>query len=125
LLAARAFGHIDSKPAPPHNRIIMSKCPSCGQQIATPSMFNLQGWAEFTCPQCHARLEAKAPRSTMLAAVMPIFFVLGRQGRVFEGIALAFVFATFTAFIVEAMRPQLRFKKPLPEPEIRLNLAAE
>ena len=88
-------------------------------------MFNLQGWAEFTCPQCHARLEAKAPRSTMLGAIMPIFFVLGRQGRVFEGIAIAFMLGTLTAFILEAMRPQLRFKKALPEPEIRLNLAGE
>ena len=88
-------------------------------------MFNLQAWAEFVCPQCQARLEAKAPRSTMLGAVMPIFFVLGRQGRVFEGVAIAFVFAALTAFMIEAMRPQLRFKKPLPEPEIRLNLAGQ
>jgi len=88
-------------------------------------MFNLQGWAEFTCPQCRARLEAKAPRATVMGAVMPIFFVLGRQGRIFEGIAIALVAATLAAFIIEAMRPQLRFKKPLPQPEIRLNLAGE
>ncbi|HWC15422.1 MAG TPA: hypothetical protein VG498_00315 [Terriglobales bacterium] len=103
----------------------MSKCPSCGQQIATPSMLSLRGWAEFVCPQCRARLEAKTPRSTMLGILMPIFFFLGREGRIFEITAVAFMVATFTCFIIEAWRPQLRFKKPLPEPEIRLNLVGE
>lgn len=88
-------------------------------------MFNLQGWAEFVCPHCRTRLEAKAPRSTMLATGMPLLFLLGREGRIFELIAVVFVLATLTAFIVEAMHPQLRFKKPLPEPAIRLNISGE
>jgi len=98
-------------------------CPSCSLNIATPSMFNLPGWAEFVCPHCRARLEAKAPRSTMLAAMMPLLFGLGREGRIFEVIALVFTVVVFTIFLIEAMHPQLRFKKPLPEPAVRLNLA--
>jgi len=86
-------------------------------------MFNLQAWAEFVCPHCRARLEAKAPRSTMLAAMMTLLFGLGREGRTFEVIAVVFAVAAFTIFLIEAMHPQLRFKKPLPEPAVRLNIA--
>jgi hypothetical protein len=86
-------------------------------------MFNLQGWAEFVCPHCKARLEAKAPRSTMLAVMMTFLFGLGREGRIFEVVAVVFAVLFFTIFLIEAMHPQLRFKKPLPEPAIRLNIA--
>ena len=88
-------------------------------------MFNLAGWAEFVCPHCRARLEAKPPRSTMLAAIMPLVFGLGLAGRLFEVIAIIFAIGIFTAFVIEAIHPQLRFKKPLPEPTIRLNIVGE
>jgi len=88
-------------------------------------MFNLPGWAEFVCPDCGARLEAKAPRSAMLASMMPFLFLLGRYGRTLEVIAIMFALAAFTVFLLEAMHPQLRFKKPLPKPAIRLNIAGQ
>jgi len=85
-------------------------------------MFNLQAWAEFVCPHCRARLEAKAPRSTPFAVLMTLLFGLGRQGHIFEVIAVAFMVVFFAMFITEAMHAQLRLKKPLPEPAIRLNI---
>ena len=88
-------------------------------------MFNLQGWAEFACPHCRARLEAKPPRSGMLAVMMPLLFGLGREGRIFEVVAIVFAIGVFTVFLMEAAHPQLRFKKPLPEPAIRLNIAED
>ena len=119
------FRYIDMPEPAQQNPCWMSKCPSCAQTIATPSMFNLQGWAEFVCPHCRARLEARPPRSTMLAATMPFVFGLGLAGRVFEAVAVIFAIGTFTAFLLEATHPQLRFKKPLPVPAIRLNIAGE
>jgi hypothetical protein len=61
----------------------------------------------------------------MLAATMPFVFGLGRAGRVFEVVAILFAVGVFAGFIIEAMHPQLRFKKPLPAPGIRLNIAGE
>lgn len=88
-------------------------------------MFNLQAWAEFTCPNCRARLEAKPPRSTPLVVPMACLFVLARQGHVFEVIAVAFAALTFVLFMLESAHPQLRAKKPLPQPHIRLNIAGD
>lgn len=101
----------------------MSICHNCGREIATPSMFNLQAWAEFVCPHCGARLEAKPPRSTMLGVLIPFAALLGHQGRAFEVVAVIVMVAVFVVFLRQASRPQLRFKKPLPEPGIRLNIA--
>ena len=101
----------------------MSKCPTCRQEIATPGMFNLLGWAEFACPHCRSRLEAKAPSSTSLAVMMTLLFGLGRESRIFEVIAVVFVVVVFALFLIEAMHPRLRLKKPLPAPAIRLNIA--
>jgi len=86
-------------------------------------MFNLQGWAEFVCPHCGARLEAKTPRSTMLAVMMSFLFGLGLEGRIFEVVVIVFAITVFTVFLIEAAHPRLRFKKPLPKPQIRLNIA--
>lgn len=61
----------------------------------------------------------------MLAVMMPLLFGLGREGRIFALIGILCVVAFFAVFLVEAVHPRLRFKKPLPEPSIRLNIAAE
>jgi hypothetical protein len=88
-------------------------------------MFNLQAWAEFVCPHCDARLEAKAPRVTVFAVMMPLLSLLGHRGRIFEIIAIVFMVAFFVLFLMQASQPQLRFKKPLPKPAIRLNIAGD
>ena len=103
--------------------IAMSACPSCGKKIATPSMFNLPGWAEFVCPHCGARLEAKTPRSTMLAVMMSFLFFFGLVPRILEVVVIVFAITVFTVFLLEATHPQLRFKKPRTKPQIRLNIA--
>lgn len=59
----------------------------------------------------------------MLGVMMPLLFGLGREGRIFEVVAIVFAIGVFTVFLMEAAHPQLRFKKPLPAAEIRLNLA--
>ena len=84
---------------------------------------NLDAWSHLACTQCKARLEMKPPRSFALAPLVAPLFVLARQGRVFEVIAFVFMFATLFLLLLESLRPKVRLrKKPLPKPEIRLNL---
>ena len=65
----------------------------------------------------------KPPRSGVLGPVMVSLFVLARWSYAFEVIAFAFMFLTISLLLLECIRPgvQLR-KKPLPKPEIRLNI---
>ena len=50
-------------------------------------------------------------------------FVLARQHRSFEMIAFAFLFGMIIFLVFESFHPQLRLrKKPLPKPEVRLNI---
>jgi hypothetical protein len=54
---------------------------------------------------------------------MAPLFVLARRGRVFEVIALVFMFATIFLLLLESLRPKVQLrKKPLPKPTIRLNI---
>ena len=101
----------------------MAKCPACGYDVRTPFFCNLDGWSHLACPQCKARLEMKPPRSFVLGPLMAPLFVLARQGRVFEIIAFVFMFVTIFLILLESLHPKLRLRtKPLPKPEIRLNL---
>jgi hypothetical protein len=101
----------------------MAPCPACKHDVAAPFFLNLDAWRNLVCPRCKARLEMKPPRSFVLAPLMAPLFVLARQGRVFEVIAFAFMFATIFLVLLESARPRLQLrKKPLPEPAIRLNL---
>ena len=101
----------------------MAKCPACSHDVRTPFFYNLDGWSHLACPQCKTRLEMIPPRSFLLGPLIAPLFVLARQGRVFEIIAYAFTFVTFALILVESFRPKVRLRtKPLPEPEIRLNL---
>ena len=101
----------------------MAKCPACGHDVRTPFFCNLDGWSRLACPQCKARLEMKPPRSFVLGPLMAPLFVLARQGRVFEIIAFVFSFITIFLIFLEILHPKLRLRtKPLPKPEVRLNL---
>jgi hypothetical protein len=65
----------------------------------------------------------KPPRSFVLGPLIAPLFVLARQGRVFEIIAFVFMFVTIFLILLESLHPKLRLRtKPLPKPEIRLNL---
>jgi hypothetical protein len=101
----------------------MAKCPACSHDVRTPFFCNLDGWSHLACSQCQARLEMIPPRSFLLGPLMAPLFVLARQGRAFEIIAYAFMFVTFALILLESLRPKVRLRtKPLPKPEIRLNL---
>jgi hypothetical protein len=101
----------------------MATCPACDHEVATPSFLNLDGWRHLVCPHCKARLELKPPRSFVLAPLMGSLFVLARQGRVFEVLAFAFMFATIFLVLLESVRPKVQLRKrPLPKPTIRLNI---
>jgi hypothetical protein len=101
----------------------MAKCPACGYDVRTPFFCNLDGWSHLACRQCKARLEMKPPRSFVLGPLMAPLFVLAREGRVFEIIAFVFMFVTIFLILLESLHPKLRLRtKPLPKPEIRLNL---
>jgi uncharacterized paraquat-inducible protein A len=101
----------------------MAKCPACDHGVRTPLFFNLDAWSHLSCPQCKARLEMKPPRSALLAPLMAPLFVLARHGRVFEIIALVFMFATISLLLWESFHPKLQLRKrPLPKPSIRLNI---
>src|SRR5712692_5221642 len=101
----------------------MATCPACSDAVRTPFFLNLDAWTHLVCPHCKVRLEMKPPRSFVLGPLMAPLFVLARQGRVFEVIAFAFMFATFFLLLLESIRPKVRLRKrPLPKPTIRLNI---
>lgn len=101
----------------------MAKCPACDHDVRTPFFLNMDAWRHLLCPHCKARLEMKPPRSFVLAPLMAPLFVLARQGRAFEVIAFAYMFATIFLVLLESARPKVQLrKKPLPEPTIRLNI---
>lgn len=101
----------------------MAKCPACDHDIRTPFFLNLDGWSHLACTQCKARLEMKPPRYAVFGPLMAPLFVLARQGRVFEVTAFVFMFATIFLLLLESLHPRVQLRKrPLPQPEIRLNL---
>ena len=91
--------------------------------VDTPSFLNPSAWQELVCSHCKARLEMKPPRSFALAPLMAALFVLARRGRIFEIIAFAYMVATIFLVLLESLQPKVQLrKKPLPNPEIRLNI---
>ena len=95
----------------------MATYPVCNHDVATPSFLNLDAWRWLVGPNCKARLEMKSPRSFLLSPLMAPLFVLARQGRVFEVIAFAFMFATI--FLCCWKASVLRYssgKSPCPSP---------
>lgn len=101
----------------------MASCPACNYDVRTPLFLNLDAWTHLACPHCKARLEMKPPRSALLGPLIAPLFVLARRGRIFEVIAFAYMFVTFSLLLFESLRPQLRLRtKPLPKPAIRLNI---
>jgi hypothetical protein len=54
---------------------------------------------------------------------MAPLFVLAREGRIFEVIAFVFMFTTIFLLLLESAHPKVQpRKKPLPRPEIRLDI---
>jgi hypothetical protein len=52
---------------------------------------------------------------------MAPFFVLARQGRIFEVFAFAYMLATISLVLVESSRPKLRLRKrPIAKPSVWL-----
>ena len=101
----------------------MAKCPACDHDVRTPFFLNLDAWSHLTCTQCKARLEMKPPLSAVLGPFMAPLCVLARQGRIFVVIALVFMFATIFLLLLESLHPKVRLRnKPLPEPDVRLNI---
>jgi hypothetical protein len=65
----------------------------------------------------------KPLRSVLLGPLIAPLFVLARRGRDFEVIAFVFMFATIFLLLLERLRPKVQLrKKPLPKPDIRLNI---
>ncbi len=101
----------------------MAKCPVCSRDVATPFFLNMDAWRWLACPHCAARLERKNPR--YVAALSSFFLALlalGRLGHRFADIAEVLMVAVFVVILVQFMRPQLQLRKPLPKPEIKLNI---
>jgi hypothetical protein len=102
----------------------MAKCPVCARDIATPFVLNADAWRWLACPHCAARLERKNPRYmlpliSLFLAVISLGRLLGPRHIVLaEGLLVAVVIA----MLVVLLRVQLQVRKPLPEPEIRLNI---
>jgi DNA-directed RNA polymerase subunit RPC12/RpoP len=101
----------------------MAKCPTCDHEVRTPFFLDLDGWRHLRCPQCKAQLEMKPPRSFVLGPLMAPLFVLARQGRIFELIALLFAFATIFLLLLESTRPKLRLRtRPAAKPDVWLKI---
>lgn len=102
----------------------MAKCPNCGQDCPTPFFMNADAWRWLACPHCAAKLERKNPRYllplvSLLFVVLPLNTLLGPRHFL---LAEALLVAVVLAILVVLLRPQLQLCKPLPEPEIRLNI---
>jgi DNA-directed RNA polymerase subunit RPC12/RpoP len=102
----------------------MAKCPSCSHEVATPFFGDLQGWSQLTCPQCKARLELKPrPIAILFFPILLIMIRLGRLGHRFAIVAIVLlVSAAIAMVLLLVVRPQLRLRKPLPKPAIRLDI---
>jgi hypothetical protein len=100
-----------------------AKCPVCTQEFATPFILNTDAWRWLTCPHCAARLERKPPR--YVVAFMPFFIVLtamGGRGHRFTTLAELLMVVIVVVIFVEFLHPQLQARKPLPKPEIKLDI---
>jgi len=101
----------------------MAKCPVCAHDVATPFFLNTDAWRWLACPHCAARLERKNPRYAV--TLMPFFIALiavSGRGRRYAIVAEVLMVAITVVILVEFMRPQLQVRKPLPKPEITLNI---
>ncbi len=101
----------------------MAKCPVCAHDVATPFFLNADAWRWLACPHCAARLERKNPRYAV--TLMPFFIALiavSGRGRRYAIVAEVLMVAITVVILVEFMRPQLQVRKPLPKPEITLNV---
>ncbi len=101
----------------------MAKCPACARDVATPFFLNADTWRWLTCPHCGARLERKNPRSVVVLVPLWIGLIaFAGLGHRFAVVAQVLMAAIMVVILVEFMRPQLQLRKPLPKPEITLNL---
>ncbi len=65
----------------------------------------------------------KPPRFGLLGPLIAPLFILVRHSRVWEVIASGLFLVTIGLLLVESLHPKVQLrKKPLPEPEIRLNI---
>lgn len=101
----------------------MTRCPACNKEIETPFALNEDKWRWFVCPNCAVRLEKKKPR---LVVAMSGFFLaliaLGRLGHRFAIVAEILMVVIIVVIFAELLRPQLQLRKPLPKPEIELEI---
>jgi hypothetical protein len=101
----------------------MAKCPACEHDVVTPFFLSVDRWRWLVCPHCAARLERKNPRFVVaLSSFFLARLALGRLGHRFAVIFEVLTIAVFVVILLEFMRPQLQLRKPLPKPEIRLNI---
>jgi sulfite exporter TauE/SafE len=92
---------------------------------------SMQEWASFACPNCKARLRIKpSSRSISLILIGTALGGLGRFHLVARWLDLILLIVQFTCLIaasvylvLEYRTPKLQLKKPLPKPEISLNLS--
>jgi hypothetical protein len=102
----------------------MPECPVCAREVATPFFLNVDAWRWLACPHCGARLERKNPRyMTAIACSFLVIPALGRLlGHRFAYVVYVLLAVPLLVLTVGLMRPQLQLRKPLPEPETRLDI---
>lgn len=105
----------------------MVKCPVCAREMATPFFLNVDAWRWLKCPHCATRLEKKNSRYlSALAAFVLVVISLGRLlGPRYNVLMYVLMAAIVLAMLVMLASPKVQVRKPLPEPETRLDINKE
>src|SRR5207245_11376121 len=103
---------------------------TCHRALSTPGI-NLHESASFSCHNCKARLRLKPNSRSIILILLGLSVTqLGNPhlvprwlGLLLIILGIMFFFAAAVFLILEYRRPKLQLKKPLPKPEISLNLS--
>lgn len=102
----------------------MALCPKCSNDVKLPWHSYLSGLPHhLTCPFCKSRLERTASGSAVvLGSMVMLIPLLHPLNRMVQRAAIIVISALFCAALVQIMRPKLKLRTKLPEPDVFLKI---